>query len=449
MQIDPRRRGHLPEVPSPTPFLSPDGRFRGWKVRIPGGHTLATPAVIDERVFLGGGFGSYDFYAFDARTGTLDWQYQTTDDGPTAAAVQDGFVVFNTESCELEMLTVAGRPVWKTWLGDPLMSMPAIASGHVFQAFPDSRGDRRHYLACFRLDSGHELWRQPIEGEIITAPVLADGHIHFSTLDGTLYCVRQGDGHLVHKEARNVTSSPVVWEGECFFSQRREVADTSPRSDEVYQTEHLAAWSLDQQTLRAYWATARKADYLDHLKRMRGSPRYAASTHADSAVGFGHSKGDAKILGAMRNLGQGHVHSVWSYQGSKPFIYRSRLYAAHGDTVHCADPRSEQIHWQRTVGASGPDETLLDGVLTPPAGANGKLFFGTITGEVLCLSAETGAMLWSVAIGEPIIFQPAVARGRVFAGTDAGSLICLETGDAGDDGWLMWGADAAHNGRLA
>jgi len=45
------------------------------------------------------------------------------------------------------------------------------------------------------------------------------------------------------------------------------------------------------------------------------------------------------------------------------------------------------------------------------------------------------------------IFQPAIASGRIYLGTEAGNLICLETGDAEDDGWLMWGADAAHNGR--
>jgi outer membrane protein assembly factor BamB len=30
---------------------------------------LATPAVFDGKVFLGGGFGSYEFYALDAKTG--------------------------------------------------------------------------------------------------------------------------------------------------------------------------------------------------------------------------------------------------------------------------------------------------------------------------------------------------------------------------------------------
>ena len=45
-----------------------DGKS-GWKARIPGHRALATPAVVDGMVFVGGGFGSHEFYAFDAESG--------------------------------------------------------------------------------------------------------------------------------------------------------------------------------------------------------------------------------------------------------------------------------------------------------------------------------------------------------------------------------------------
>ena len=77
---------------------------------IPGDHALATPAVVDGKLFIGGGFGSHEFYAFDAQTGKMLWQYRTSDDGPTAAVVAEGYVAFNTESCELEILTPDGKP---------------------------------------------------------------------------------------------------------------------------------------------------------------------------------------------------------------------------------------------------------------------------------------------------------------------------------------------------
>src|SRR5262245_1474029 len=179
-------RAEPPKIADPVPFTSEDGKVKGWKVVIPGNKALATPAVADGKVFVGGGFGSHEFYAFDAATGKKLWTYQTADDGPTAAVVADGYIGFNTESCELEIITMDGKPVWKKWLGDPLMSMPAIADGKVYMAYPDSKGDKEHYLACFDLKTGKERWRKKVPGEIITAPVIDKEQVYAATLEGTL-----------------------------------------------------------------------------------------------------------------------------------------------------------------------------------------------------------------------------------------------------------------------
>jgi outer membrane protein assembly factor BamB len=441
MKIQESRRGQLPRVDAPASFASPDGLLRGWKLTIPGGRPLATPAVGSGQVFLGGGFGSYEFYAFDAVTGAVRWQYQTEDDGPTAAVVADDRVIFNTESCELEVLTSEGRPAWKKWLGDPLLSMPAVAGGRVFMAYPDSRGDRRHYLGCFDLADGREIWRQPLAGEVITCPVLVDGRVYLTNLDGTLACFEQADGRQLWQEARNATSAPAVWKEQCYFSQRHEAASAQ-------QMEWLAAKAAAAGSPAApYPGTVSAADYLDHGKRSRRSPYYKLHGSHDMGVGFGGHKGDAKIHQAMGNLGTGHVYGVWAYQGSKPFVARGRLFSGQGDTVHCADPESKEVFWKRNLREGDQKAELLDSLLTPPAVVNGRLFLGTLDGRIFCLSAATGETLWSVPIGEPVIFQPAVAQGRVYVPTGAGSLFCLDTGDSRDDNWLMWGASAAHNGR--
>jgi outer membrane protein assembly factor BamB len=213
------------------------------------------------------------------------------------------------------------------------------------------------------------------------------------------------------------------------------------------QTEHVASRGLgsDSQTI-PFTCTGTPADYLDHGKRRRRSPRDLACEMADGSVGFAFYKGDAKMAQAMHNLGKGHISDVWAHQGSKPFLWRGRLYSALGDALHCVDPETRTPHWKRTLHERDPKAELLDGLLTPPALVNGKAFVGTLAGEVCCLSAWSGDLLWSVAVGEPILFQPAVAGGRVFVTTQAGSLLGLETGDPKDDGWLMWGAGPDHNG---
>ena len=260
-----------------VPFTAPDHRVQGWKTPVPGRRPLATPAVVDGRVFLGGGFGSHEFYAFDADSGSMIWQYQTKDDGPTAAVVEDDLVAFNTESCELEILSVDGRSVWKKWLGDPLMSMPAIGSGRVYMAYPDSRGDRRHYLASFDLRSGELYWTQPIPGEIITAPVLADGHVYLTTLEGTVSCFRQADGEPIWHDQKRATSAPAVWKGQCFFSRRDPTIVQRGGKMESQQTESLAfCLHDDAEDTILMPGTSQDADYLDYHKRSARSPRKSA-----------------------------------------------------------------------------------------------------------------------------------------------------------------------------
>jgi Ca-activated chloride channel family protein len=431
-----------------VPFTTPEGQIRGWKARVPGGRPLATPAVVDGKVFLGGGFGSHEFYAFDARDGSLLWQYHTHDDGPTAAVVVDGLVAFNTESCELEVLTVEGKPVWKKWLGDPLMSMPAAGCGRVWMAYPDSRGDRQHHLGCFDLRNGECLWARPIPGEIVTAPVLAAGNVYLTTLEGTVSCFRQSDGEPLWQDQKLATSAPAVWAGQCYFSRRDETTLHRDGRPVPQQTESLARcpYAAHAGTV-TMGTTTQHADYLDYAKRAARSTRERESISFDSFVGFSFDKGDAKMDQARLHLGHGTVAGVWSYQGSKSFLSGGRLYSAMGDTLKCVDPSGEAVLWQQPLHPRDPGAPeLLDSLVTPPALVNGKALVGTVKGEVICLSAATGERLWSASVGEPILLQPAVVQGRVYVGTYSGSLVCLETGDEQDDGWPMWGGGPGHNG---
>jgi Ca-activated chloride channel family protein len=449
-QVDQNAKNYqnrAPEVAAPVAFVSKEGK-KGWKVVIPGNRPLATPAVVDGKIFIGGGFGSHEFYAFDAKTGKKVWLYRTGDDGPTAAVVEGGYVAFNTESCELEILTVDGQRVWKKWLGDPLMSMPAIDRGRVFMCYPNSKGDRKHYLACFDIKNGAELWKRPIAGEIITAPVVNGEKLYLSTLEGTMYCFGSGDGELIWEEKKNATSSPAVWNEQVFFSRREAVSATDKDGKAIKQQTELLAWreTTKGAKVKDVVSTQRPADYLDHSKRAVHSPLEKMNQKADAGVGFGSAPADAKLYQAAGNLGQGTVCGVWSYQGSRPFFYQGRMYSAMGDTLKCVDPKTGSVAWKQAVTTAKEKEALVDSAVTPPAIVNGKLFVGTSRGEVKCLSAETGAVLWTVTVGEPILFQPAVSNGRVYVSTSTGSLFSFETGDVRDHGWLMWGGNAGHNG---
>lgn len=437
------------EAIKPVPFKDEDGDKIGWKISMPGRRPLATPAVVGGVLYIGGGFGSHEFYAFDAKTGEVKWLYHTADDGPTAAVVQDGYVGFNTESCELEILTLDGKPVWKKWLGDPLMSMPAIGDGKVFMCYPESRGDQQHHIACFDLKTGREIWKKAVAGETITAPVLAQARVYVATLEGSMYCFDQAKGELLWQEKKNATSSPTVWNEHCYFSRREELQVKKDGKQATQQTENLSTRTIAKGgTTVELKDTRQHADYLDFGKRAAASAIEQAQQMQDASVGFGVSKGSAKIMQAQGNLRLGSVCGIWAYQGSRPFVYNSQLYAAMGDTLSCLEPKTEKAVWKKAFRRHDADKggELLDALLTPPAFANDKVFVGTSSGELIVLSARNGEELRRFKLGEPVAFQPVVAGGCLYASTSRGSLYCVATGEEKDDGWMMWGGTAAHNG---
>lgn len=457
-------------VYTPEPLGSEAGNFttkegrKGWRLPLPGGRPLTGPAYSDGKLLIGGGFGSTQFYCVDAATGTILWEYQTGDDGPTAAVVEDGSVVFNTESCTIYTLDIAtGKLIWSKWLGDPLLSQPAIADGRVYMAYPGKDGS--HHLACMSLKDGKEFWDQKIAGDIIAAPVIHQGSVYLTTLDGTLYRYGAADGALAWSEKRDATSPPWIWGDQVLVSQGRSAgAEPQQRYANVFggRMESLAlsraAGSGGPLTGAVFTLeeSSRPADYLD-AKKQGGTGGLALSAEsadspaalaegqakADAGVGFSVAPEAAKLASAEANLGVKTVCGAWAYQGSRPSVAGGRCYAAMGDILLCHDLKTGRILWEKSLKPAKTVEGLR--FLAPPALANGRIFLSTASGDVVCMNAQ-GGVLWSVNVGEPIIFQPTVMKGRVYVGTSGGHLIAIDTGDPKDDGWPMWGGSAAHNG---
>src|SRR5213082_556380 len=125
----------LPEIREdlkPVSFKTRGGK-EAWVLRVPGNRPIATPAYADGLIFVGGGYGSHEFYALKADSGEVAWKINPTDDGPSAAVVDDGYCAFNTESCTVIVVEArTGKQMWQEWLGDPLMSQPAIADGKLY-----------------------------------------------------------------------------------------------------------------------------------------------------------------------------------------------------------------------------------------------------------------------------------------------------------------------------
>ncbi len=447
----------------PKRFTIPDGRD-GWSVGIPGHRPIATPAYEDGLLLIGGGYGSYEFYAFDALTGQMVWKIHTTDDGPTAAVVERGLVAFNTESCTVIVCEArTGRILWQEWLGDPLMSQPAISGNRLFIAYlahkhkpvlrPEMTNEERlaavqaakakgygdlfgHRLLCADLLTGRHIWEQEITGDVITSPVVDGDQVFVTCLDGVSFCLQISDGAVVWKKENQGTSAPLIVNGRVVMTEKE------VQGGKVYERmrrarRHTGAY---QEQDAAYQT---ESPYRSADRGGGSSLRGEAALGLDSGTGFGSAPASAKLHAASAHLGIGTVSGAWAYQGSRTAYHKGRLFNSQGRHVCCLRDQDQTVAWESQVTGSGVD--LEDQVFLPPSLGREYMYLTSLTGHALSVRQETGEVGFMYTTGRSICFQPCLAGGRMYFGTGDGGLVCIETGSDDADGWYMWGGNAQHN----
>lgn len=390
-----------------------DGFHRGWFART-SGQRLLTPVYGEGKVYVGGGFSSHQLFAYDARTGEREWTASAPDGGPSAAILEDGKVLFNTESCTLFAVDAnTGRRRWSRWLGDPLMSQPAAANGLVFSGHiidgqsPGSlragttgfgTGDGRRYgFTALNLSNGRPRWSRAIDGDVMNAPILEGEDVFLTTMRGSVYRMDQRTGRVRWRRRIHATSAPWL-EGE-----------------EVHVTVRV---------------------------REGGGVRERAVVLAKGSgeTGREFDPVEAPFVSGRPDPG---VQQGWAYEGSRTTVMAGRAYQTIGNEVHCRDADTGELLWRRQYSSDTRARPA-----SPPAIAGSQLVFGTRDGHLFGLDIDTGMTAWAYDVGEPIASQPTVGHGWVYASTTRGGVVALEVSDVSFDGWHMWGGNAQHNGRV-
>ena len=454
----------LPAMPDnlrPVVFQTSSGK-QGWSLKIPGGRPIATPAYADGMIFVGGGYGSHEFYAFDAATGALVWKIATSDDGPTAAVVEDGYVAFNTESCTLIVVEAkTGKLVWEEWLGDPLMSQPAIADGRVYIAYPAGQrggrgrgrghtskppGDNKHVimptekgshrLLAADLKTGRHIWEQGITGDVISAPVVSGDKIYFTCFDGTSFALNAGNGSVAWKKANAGTSAPLIVGEQVILTQKEH------RDSKAFEgIKQLGAQRGNDH--HAGLLGSERAEYLAENKGGGVAISNEAQAALDSSVGFSNAPAAAKLDTANKHLGVRTVAGGWAYQGSRAAYSRGRMLNAQGRYLNSINAADGRFAWRAEVSGSGVEADAQ--VFSPPALGERFMYLSSSLGHLVSVRQHDGEVGFVYALGQPMTFQPALAHGNIYVGTSNGLLICLKTGDRDADGWYAWGGNAQHN----
>ena len=449
----------------------------GFAIQLPKRSLTPSPSIYKGLLLVSGGFGSKEYYAFDALDGSLKWALDLDDDGPTSAIVEEDIAVFNTESCTIFACNVfTGEHLWSHYLGDPLMSTPSIANGIVYTAYPansnngnngtiqqqsannsslyqpnrtgygnttvqDSTTGRvlraSHVMIALELKTGKILWQKWIDGDVMSAPVIEGDELFASTFPGTLYRFDARTGEILAAQATRATSAPVVHNGNIYMSRRSDAGRTRAE-------ENLTTFSKDFDVVAN--TVAKEAPYLDAEVQNRSELKNKAANY-DAGNGF--SEGAPANSGwkyASANIGQSNVSSLQAFQGSRVLHHQNRNYATMGDELVCADPTGNKVYWRQKLNGDLKKEGGF--LATPPLMIDDKIVVGTLEGDVVIFEAGTGKEWKRFKTGENIRFQPILDQGRIYVSTVTGKVICFDSGRKELTGWPTWGANAAHTNRI-
>ncbi|MGZ7038464.1 MAG: outer membrane protein assembly factor BamB family protein, partial [Thermoanaerobaculia bacterium] len=147
----------------------------------------SSPAIANGIAYVGARDGQ--FYAVDAKTGTLRWK---SDYGLpwviTSPALQDGRVyIGSSDGHFVQCLNGSdGKELWKTDVGTTVWSSPALSGDLVFAGDGDGR------LHAFDRENGTRLWSFMTGGMVMSSPVVARDLVVFGSSDRAVYALRTG-----------------------------------------------------------------------------------------------------------------------------------------------------------------------------------------------------------------------------------------------------------------
>lgn len=312
---------------------------------------------------------------------------------------------------------------WDFNVGDiDALAEPVIAGDKVYQ------GTMEGYLYALNLHAGWEkeriAWKHQARGSVNTAVAVGNGKVYFGANDGSVYCLNEEDGEVAweymiqkpQQRARKHFSTPILYGNKLFIGG----ADQQ-------------LYCLDASSGDLVW----KVEVDDWI---RSSP-----VVDDKNVYV------ATISGRLYRINHdGEVQ--WDKKISEHAIYADL--AGNSDQLLITDSNlmlycignEDRLLWKKSILCSFEDEQgeriftdLISGgtfYQSKPTAAAGKLYFGTPSGFLYCIDADSGKEIWKYEMGAAISVGPAIADGKVYAGQQGGErfFYCLDA----ETGALVW-----------
>ena len=407
------------------------GKNMVWVADVPFGRS--SPAIAGDRIFLTAvDDGKLVTLALDRETGKEMWRWEverleraefhTATDSATPSPATDGENVYAFfQEAGLVSYDRSGKERWRVPLGPfrnfyGMAASPVLAGDRLFVLCDQAEGS---FLLAVDKNSGEELWRKkrPARLEAYTTPIL------YPSAEEPKALLVSGSRWV---DAYDLATGKILWTLGGVAS--------GPISSPVLMGDTLYVSGIDH--AENGWAPFGPL-LEEHDKDGDGELSREDVAEAWIAEHFGwlNADGEGNITAedwerleremvneqwgvhAIR-VGDGTAETVWNYRQNVPYIpspliHDGVYYMVKDDIVTSLDARTGELLRRDRLGGEEKSK-----VYASPVAADGKIYIGTLKGDVVVLQA--GAQ-WSVlatnALGDEIWASPAIAEDHLYVRT--------------------------------
>ena len=186
-----------------------------WKTgRVSSRIAHASPTLLGSRVISSAGDV---VQAMDAVTGSLLWSARSEGEGVVPSAVTGGGLIYTCSGFGKPTIRAHhedGTPAWEQTRGVPMISSLLYHDGLLYSITQNG------IAWCFRASTGEVVWQGRVGGSHSASPILANGHLYFSSEEGEVTVIAAGPEFRV--VARNalgdkMQASPAVSGGTLYL----------------------------------------------------------------------------------------------------------------------------------------------------------------------------------------------------------------------------------------
>lgn len=354
-------------------------------------HQITTQVVADETTVI-----STVLFETDKERGTtISRRFPLKSGNQSHPVVKDDNLYVGANDGYMRAYDLAdpsGKLLWETNLNSEILSSPAVTTTSLYVGSMDSN------VYCLDRETGNVRWKFKTGQAVLASPLVADDVVFIGSGDHNMYALDANTGKKLWSFAAEklIKATPALANGRLFFGAW----------DNFF-------YGLDAKTGELIWKTPVSIRSNGHFSAATSNPVIAG----ENIIFCSHDY-------SVRCLSQESGGTLWVYQPDKTELGPSYSTAVvKGDIAYFGSINGHVVGHNVDTGKKVFDvdvrpekkDDLFDSV---PALKDGKLYVGSVNGNVYCVDIKSSKVAWKVALQPGFIFTgPALWKDRVLVGS--------------------------------